>query len=101
VSDLALYPQSVTRCEEKQHSCYNPRMTRFTKYISTFFAVLTVVSAISQATSAPQPIGRLVILRAPNFGWNLALIFKSMAGLSRMLFRDAGTITQSPQAVMC
>ena len=48
-------------------------MTGLTKYLSTFFAMLIVVSAISQAISAPQPAGRLVILRAPNFGWNLAL----------------------------
>jgi hypothetical protein len=48
-------------------------MTRLTKYLSRFLAILIVVSAISQTTSAPQPTGRLVILRAPNFGWNLAL----------------------------
>jgi len=48
-------------------------MTRLTKYLSRFFALVAVVSAISQAISAPQTAGRLVILRAPNFGWNLAL----------------------------
>ena len=34
--------------------------------------ILISVSAVSIGTAAAQPGGHLVILRSPNFGWNLA-----------------------------
>jgi hypothetical protein len=40
------------------------------------FLILVFVSVISIGTASAQPGGRLVVLRAPNFGWNLALNLK-------------------------
>jgi hypothetical protein len=37
-----------------------------------FFLILTFISAVSLGTAAAQPSGRLIVLRPPNFGWNLA-----------------------------
>jgi hypothetical protein len=34
--------------------------------------VLAFISAVSIGTAAAQPGGHLVVLRSPNFGWNLA-----------------------------
>jgi hypothetical protein len=44
------------------------------KYNSTcrFFLIFTFICAVSIGTAAAQPAGRLVVLRPPNFGWNLA-----------------------------
>jgi hypothetical protein len=44
------------------------------KYNSTcrFFLIFTFICAVSIGTAAAQPAGRLVVLRSPNFGWNLA-----------------------------
>jgi hypothetical protein len=48
-------------------------MTTLTRFISRAFLILACGSAVSSASAAPPPGGRLVILRAPNFGWNLVL----------------------------
>jgi hypothetical protein len=40
--------------------------------ISRVFLIFTFICAVSIGTAAAQPAGRLVILRSPNFGWNLA-----------------------------
>lgn len=37
-----------------------------------FFLILTFICAASLGTAAAQPPGHVVVLRAPNFGWNLA-----------------------------
>ena len=44
------------------------------KYNSTcrFFLIFTFICAVSIGTAAAQPAGRLVVLRPPNFGWNVA-----------------------------
>jgi hypothetical protein len=44
------------------------------KYNSScrLFLIFTIISAVSLGTAAAQPSGRLVVLRPPNFGWNLA-----------------------------
>jgi hypothetical protein len=44
------------------------------KYSSScrFFLIFTFISAVSIGTAAAQPSGRLIVLRPPNFGWNLA-----------------------------
>ena len=47
-------------------------MTTLTNYFSRLLILLISVSAISIGTAAAQPGGHLVILRSPNFGWNLA-----------------------------
>jgi len=47
-------------------------MTTLTRYISRIFLILVCVSAVSIGTAAAQPAGHLVIVRSPNFGWNLA-----------------------------
>src|SRR6266496_4443589 len=40
---------------------------------TTLFLILVFVCVVSIGTAAAQPGGRLIVLRAPNFGWNLAL----------------------------
>jgi hypothetical protein len=40
--------------------------------ISRFFLIFTFISAVSIGTAAAQPSGRLLVMRSPNFGWNLA-----------------------------
>jgi hypothetical protein len=40
---------------------------------TALFLIVFIVSHLSVGTAAAQPGGRLVVLRAPNFGWNLAL----------------------------
>ena len=40
---------------------------------TTLFLIAVIVSVVSIGTAAAQPGGRLIVLRAPNFGWNLAL----------------------------
>jgi hypothetical protein len=44
------------------------------KYNSTcrFFLIFTFICAVSIGTAAAQPAGRLVVLRPPNFGLNVA-----------------------------
>jgi hypothetical protein len=39
---------------------------------SRFFLILAFICAISIGTATAQPGGRLIVLRSPNFGWNLA-----------------------------
>jgi hypothetical protein len=45
------------------------------RYISAFtlFLILVLVSIASIGTAAAQSGGRLIVMRAPNFGWNLVL----------------------------
>jgi hypothetical protein len=40
------------------------------------FLLLVLVGIVSIGTASPQSGGRLIVLRAPNFGWNLALNLK-------------------------
>ncbi len=47
-------------------------MKTLTNYFSRLLFILISVSAVSIGTAAAQPGGHLVILRSPNFGWNLA-----------------------------
>jgi hypothetical protein len=44
------------------------------KYSSSwrFFLIFTFISAVSIGTAAARPNGRLIVVRPPNFGWNLA-----------------------------
>jgi hypothetical protein len=43
------------------------------RYTSPTRVFLILASVVSIGTGAAQPGGRLIVLRAPNFGWNLAL----------------------------
>jgi hypothetical protein len=45
------------------------------RYTSTskLFLIFAFVCVVSIGTAAAKPGGRLIVLRAPNFGWNLAL----------------------------
>jgi len=38
--------------------------------------ILVFISAVSTGTAASRPAGRLIVLRTPNFGWNIALNLK-------------------------
>lgn len=46
--------------------------SRYTSAV-TLFLIFVFVSITSIGTAATQPGGRLIVLRVPNFGWNLAL----------------------------
>ena len=63
------------------------RMTILPRFTSRLFLVFICVSAIASASGAPPASGRLVILRAPNFGWNLVVHV-------RIDGRDAANIVQ-------
>jgi hypothetical protein len=41
-------------------------------FASRFFLIFVFVCAVSIGTATAQPGGRLIVLRSPNFGWNLA-----------------------------
>jgi hypothetical protein len=43
---------------------------------NTLLLILVFVCAISIGTAAAQPGGRLIVLRSPNFGWNIVLNLK-------------------------
>jgi hypothetical protein len=44
--------------------------------MSRFFLILVSVCAFSAGSAVAQPGGRLVVLRAANFGWNIAVHLK-------------------------
>src|SRR6266567_7508165 len=43
---------------------------------NTLLLILVFVCTASIGAASAQPGGRLIVLRAPNFGWNLALSLK-------------------------
>jgi hypothetical protein len=47
-------------------------MTTLTSNLSRVFLILVLIGAFSVKSATAQPGGRLVVLRSPNFGWNLA-----------------------------
>jgi len=51
-------------------------MMTLTSYLSRVFLILILMSAVSMGNATAQPGGRLIVLRAPNFGWNLVLNLK-------------------------
>jgi hypothetical protein len=48
---------------------------RFTS-ANTLLLILVLVCVISNWSTAAQPGGRLIVLRSPNFGWNIVLNLK-------------------------
>ena len=50
-------------------------MRILTRY-SRFFVTVVFVWAVSLGNAAAQPGGRLIVIRAANFGWNLAVNLK-------------------------
>jgi len=51
-------------------------MRTFTRYVSRFLLILIFFSAVSLGNAAAQPNSRLIVIRAANFGWNLAVNLK-------------------------
>ena len=51
-------------------------MTILNRYISRFLLIFVFFSAVSLGNAAAQPGGRLIVIRAANFGWNLAANLK-------------------------
>ena len=47
-------------------------MSSLTNYISRLFLIFAFAWVASIGTATAQPGGRLIVLRSPNFGWNLA-----------------------------
>jgi hypothetical protein len=47
-------------------------MRILTRYISRFFVTVVFLSAVSLGNAAAHPGGRLIVIRAANFGWNIA-----------------------------
>jgi hypothetical protein len=43
---------------------------------NTLFLILVFVCVITNGSTAAQPGGRLIVLRSPNFGWNIVLNLK-------------------------
>ena len=43
---------------------------------NTLFLILVFVCVIWNGSTAAQPGGRLIVLRSPNFGWNIVLNLK-------------------------
>ena len=43
---------------------------------NTLVLILVFVCVISNGSTAAQPGGRLIVLRSPNFGWNIVLNLK-------------------------
>src|SRR5947209_18133642 len=43
---------------------------------NTLFLILVFVCVISNRSTAAQPGGRLIVMRVPNFGWNIAVNLK-------------------------
>ena len=48
-------------------------MSSLTNYISRLFLIFAFAWVASIVTATAQPGGRLIVLRSPNFGWNLAV----------------------------
>ena len=55
----------------------------------------------SAETAVAQPGGRLIVLRAANFGWNLALSLKIDGERPPTLCRDAATMNSCRRGVIC
>ena len=51
-------------------------MTILNRYISRFLLIFVFFCAVSLGNTAAQPGGRLIVIRAANFGWNLAANLK-------------------------
>jgi hypothetical protein len=51
-------------------------MRNLTTCISRFLLILIFFSAVSVATDAAKPGGRLIVIRVANFGWNVAANLK-------------------------
>jgi hypothetical protein len=51
-------------------------MITLTSYLGRVFLILILMSAVSMGSTTAQPGGRLIVLRAPNFGWNLVVNLK-------------------------
>jgi hypothetical protein len=47
-------------------------MRTLTHHISRFLLILVFFSGLSSSKAAAQASGRLIVIRAANFGWNLA-----------------------------
>jgi hypothetical protein len=43
---------------------------------NTLFLILVFICVISNGSAAAKPGGRLIVLRSPNFGWNIVLNLK-------------------------
>ena len=51
-------------------------MRTLSSCISRFLLILVVFSGVSVADAAAKPGGRLIVIRAANFGWNVAVNLK-------------------------
>jgi hypothetical protein len=51
-------------------------MRTLSRYISRVLLIFVFFSAVSLGNGAAQPNGRLIVIRAANFGWNLAANLK-------------------------
>lgn len=51
-------------------------MSAFTHHISRFLLIVVFFSGLSFSKAAGQPSGRLIVIRAANFGWNIAANLK-------------------------
>jgi hypothetical protein len=57
-------------------SCYKNFMTTLNRYIGRVLLIAVFSSGLSLDNAVAQPGGRLIVIRAANFGWNLAANLK-------------------------
>ena len=63
---------NIALAKNKSRASHEAMKARFTS-AARLFLILVLVCIISMGTAAAQPGGRLIVLRVPNFGWNLSL----------------------------
>ena len=68
---------------------------------TTLFLILVFLCIASIETSAAQSGGRLIVLRTPNFGWNLALHLQIDGRTAATLCKDVDMITSYLRGGMC
>jgi hypothetical protein len=51
-------------------------MRTLTNYFGRLLLILVLSSAVSSSNAASQPGGRLIVIRAANFGWNIVANLK-------------------------
>ena len=75
-------------------------MSTSTGYVSRFLLILAFVCGVSVSKAAREPSGRLIVIRAANFGWNLAANLKINGQTVANIVQVAATTTPSPPGGM-
>jgi len=68
---------------------------------NTLLLILVFVCVVSIGAAAAKPGGRLIVLRVPNFGWNLSLHLQIDGGTVANVVQGRAVIILSHRDVMC